>query len=188
MPHYFLMRSPREDYQLCDSKMPTQKNGLERSMLRKGARLNKDQVSEPIIANLRYPDDVMAEMFVVPLMFRDDLVEDLLNFGVDNIDTYECHLIDEKSGKVWKNYKVVNIIGAIDVFDMEASELHPDSPPDVAYLFNNIVIDEKKAKGHHIFRPYGRMTQIMISEDLKQYLENTGKYKHLEFVAPEDFA
>ena len=179
---------PREDYQLCDSKMPAQKNGLEESMLWEGARLNNDQVSEPIIVSLRYPEDVMAEIFLFPLILRDDLIEDILIFGVKNLDTYECQLIDEESGKIWTNYKVCNIVGIRDVIDLDASSLHKDSSSGSAHLFNEIVIDEDKAEGLHIFRPDGRMSQIMVSQELKQHLEETGKYKHLEFIAPEDFA
>ena len=130
----------------------------------------------------------MPEIFTSPLLLREDLLEDILNLGVDNVDAYECHLIDRESGKVWKNYKLCNIIGLIDVFDIDASELHEDSPPEVAFLLNEIVIDENKTNGHHIFRPYGRMSQIMVSEELKNHLESIGKYKHLHYAAPQDFA
>jgi len=32
------------------------------------------------------------------------------------------------------------------------------------------------------------MTELIVSEELKNFLENTGKYPHLEFVAPDEFA
>ena len=168
--------------------MPIQKNGLSQKKLKRGARLKNDEVQEPIIVHLTYPNDVMPEFFEFPLLLRDDLLKDILDFGVDNLDIYGCELIDRESGKVWSNYKVANIIGLVDVFDMHASELHPDSPSEEAYLFNEIVIDQSKADGHHIFRPYGRQSEMMVSEELKNYLESKEKYPHLHFVAPEDFA
>jgi len=81
----------------------------------------------------------------------DELLKDMRDFGVDNIDAYSCVVNDTETGEQFTNYKLCNVIGLIDVFDMEASELHEDSPEDVAYLFNEIVIDEKKARGHIFF-------------------------------------
>ncbi len=187
MTHYFLIETTGDDYQLCEADMPDQKNGLSWDSFYDGARIPGAEVEEPIIVDLDYPEDVMPEFFATPLLLRDDLLQDMLEFGIDNIDTYDCHLVDAKSGKIWTEYKLCNIIGLIDVFDMNASELHEDSPPDDALLFNEIVIDEKKAAGHHIFRPHGRMSEIMVSEALKQHLESKGKYPHMEFVLPENF-
>ncbi|MBN1501819.1 MAG: hypothetical protein JW982_16800 [Spirochaetes bacterium] len=188
MPYYFLMRSPGGDYQLCDTDMPQQKNGLKENRFIKGSKIKSEEIMEPIIINLRYIEDVMPEFFMFPLVFRDDLLADILEFGIENIDSYKCTLLDNISGKIWTEYKVCNIIGMLDVFDMNASKLFVDSPRDDAYLFDEIVINESKALNQHIFRPYGRPSDILISEELKNYLETKSKYINMQFVKPKNFA
>jgi len=97
-------------------------------------------------------------------------------------------LIDGTSGKVWTNYKLCNIIGLLDVFDMQASNLNENSPPEVALLFDDIVINESKAAGHHLFRPYREMSSIVVSQELKEYIEGLDKYNNMEFVHPSEYA
>lgn len=62
--------------------------------------LSELEVEQPIIIALKYPDDVMPEMFESPLIIRDDLLETILDFGVDNVDSYDCHLVNQETGKV----------------------------------------------------------------------------------------
>ena len=188
MSHFFLMERPGGHYQLCDASMNKQDNGLCWGDFIDGAKLRTDQVEEPILVDLRYPEDVMPEIFESPLLISDEFLADLLNFGIDNIDAYECHLIDGESGKVWTNYKLCNIIGLLDVFDMQASTLNDGSSPEVALLFDDIVINESKAAGHHLFRPAGKMSSILVSQELKDYIEGLGKYKNVEFVHPSEYA
>ena len=190
MPYYFVLVES-DKFKLRSIRMNQQPDGTDDDMFDEGARIDRP-VQEPVqlyLEPIAYVDYVnMPILGEVPLVMTDELLKDLRDFGVDNIDAYSCVVNDTETGEQFTNYKLCNVIGLIDVFDMEASELHEDSPPEVAYLFNEIVIDEGKAKGHHLFRPYGRSTELMLSEALKEHLERDGKYPHLEFVAPEDFA
>lgn len=192
MPYYFMLVE-MDRYKLRDIVMPVQADGTGEEEFDEGRRINHS-IQEPIVLHLdpiEFEDEEyinMGAMFKPPLVFRDDLLEDLRKFGVDNIDSYDCILRDPKTNEEWKNYKLCNVIGLIDVFDMEASELHEDSPSEVAYLFNEIVIDDKKGRGHHLFRPYGRMTQLLVSDELKTYLESKEKYQEIGFISPENFA
>jgi hypothetical protein len=192
MKHFFLYIAPNgHDERLVQSDMNKQPSGIKETSFIRGAKIDPELMKDPLIINLdkTQPGCVMPELFEIPLTIRDDLLEDLLDFGIDNIDAYDCILRDHENGKQYTNYKVCNVLGLIDVFDMNKSELHPDSPPETAYLFNKIVVDEERSFGHHLFRPYGRMSQIMVSEDLKNYLEaKKDKYPHLRFSAPENFA
>ncbi len=190
MDHYFLIVD-YEKFKLRTIDMPVQSDGTDWSQFDEGVRI-KGTVQEPIRLELdpiNYSDYVnMPVMTGIPLVMREDLLSDMRAFGVDNIDAYSTILRDTQSGDEWTDYMLCNVIGLLDVFDMSASKLHPDSPPELAYLFNEIVIDENKAKGHHFFRPHGRMSQLLVSEELKNYLESKKKYQHIEYIAPEDFA
>lgn len=190
MGHYFLVVK-YDKFKLRTIDMPVQANGIKWSQFDEGTRI-KEPVNEPIILEfdpIKHSDYVnLPVMTGTPLVMREDLLSDICAFGVDNIDAYSTILRDIKTGDEWKNYKLCNVIGLLNVFDMSASKLHPDSPPELAYLFNEIVIDENKAKGHHLFRPYGRMSKLLVSEELKGHLESKQKYRHIEYIAPEDFA
>jgi len=190
MTHYFL-HVASDKFKLRSIRLKRQPDGTNSGMFDEGARIDQP-VQEPVQLHLdpiTYVDYVnMPVLGEVPLVMTDALLKDLRDFGVDNIDAYNCVVNDTETGEQFTNYKLCNVIGLIDVFDMAASELHEDSPPEVAYLFNEIVIDESKAKGHHLFRPYGRMSELLVSEALKKHLERDAKYPHLQFIAPEDFA
>lgn len=190
MKHYFLTVA-QDEYEMRGIIMSKQADGTHRGEFDEGVRVSHP-VQVPIEIELEIPDYPeyinIPCMWQIPLVLRGDLLKDMRDFGVDNIDAYQAIIRDPRGGDVLANYFLCNVIGLVDVFDMQASELHPDSPPEVAYLFNKIVIDEKKAEGHHFFRPYGRMSQLLVSEALKTYLESKNTYPELEFSEPEDFA
>jgi len=61
-------------YQLCDASMRKQNNGLSWGDFIDGAKLRTEQVEEPILVDLRYPEDVMPELFESPLLISDELL------------------------------------------------------------------------------------------------------------------
>ena len=152
MTHYFMIVN-EDEFKTRDITMRKQADGTDRGEFNEGVRVSHP-VQEPIEIELDIPDYPeyinIPCMWQIPLVLREDLLKDMQDFGVDNIDAYQAVIRDPQGDEALTNYFLCNVIGLIDVFDMQASELHPDSPPEVAYLFNKIVIDEKKAKGHHM--------------------------------------
>ncbi len=150
MTHYFLIMDLDKDY-LTGISMRRQANGFSRGRLTDGVKIDPSEVEQPLIAKLKDPEDKMPEMFEVPLVMRPDLLQDIRDFGIDNIQTFKTLLRSEDGKTEIRDYIAVNVIGLVDVFDLQNSERHESSPYDTAYLFNSIVIKKDAAKNHHLF-------------------------------------
>ncbi len=190
MNFYFLSKSilPGDDLWANSGMNEQESTGLYENDFIGGISLRDRAMELPIRIEIESKNAIMPGVFFFPFTLREDLVADLLEFGLDNLEFYDAILVDDAMNKTWTNFKVCNVVGLVDVFDMQKSELHPDSPPDGAYLFNEIVINKDNAAGHHIFRPYGRESEVMVSEALKNYLESKGKYDFFKYIPPERFA
>jgi hypothetical protein len=188
MNYFFLSRRRLQNDEWADSGMNRQSNGLRQNDFIKGVSLAAREMELPIRIDISSKNCIIPGVYYFPFTLREDLIADILDFGVTNLELYDAILVDDAMNQTWDNYKVCNLVGLIDLFDLQKSELHEDSPPDGPYLLNEIAINENKALEHHIFRPYGRQSQVMVSEALKNHLESKGKYDFLSFIPPEDFA
>lgn len=147
-------------------------------------------VSEPAlpIAIETFGKGLLPPAFVVPaLVVRKDFAEALRAVGVDNIDYYPAVLHDPGSAKQWDNYLVGNVLGLMDVIDMNKSVVEPDSPPGTAMLFETMVVDEGKCRGEKLFRLAQKPSRILVSEEVRDYILGRG-FRHVTFIPPEDFA
>ncbi len=190
MNYFFLSRRQvqGDEAQWAKSEMREQDNGLDDCDFIDGTSLSDREMTLPIHVEIDSKNRVVPGLLYYPFTLRIDLIADILEFGVNNLELYDAILVDEARNQTWDDFKVCNIIGLLDIFDLQKSELHENSPSDSPYLFNEIVIGENKAVEHHIFRPYGRQSKVMVSEALKNHLESKGKYDFLSFIPPEDFA
>jgi len=123
----------------------------------------------------------------IPL-FRNDFIDALQKGGVDNLDLYDAVIIDPDDGKRHTTHKAVNIIGALSVADMGKSEatVHPGGPV-IDVDFDNLVVDEKKARGALMFRLAESVNAILVHERLRDHLIASG-FTDLEFLEPSDVA
>lgn len=122
MEYYLIMQAPGVGYELAVATMPCQANGFESSQLYSGRALPAGSLQEPVVVDLEFSDDPLPEFFEHPLIMRDDLIADLRAFGVSNMEVFDCHLVDQQAGRTWFHYKVVNIIGLVDVDVAQAVE------------------------------------------------------------------
>ncbi|ACR10753.1 conserved hypothetical protein [Teredinibacter turnerae T7901] len=114
------------------------------------------------------------EGFSCPL-FRDDLLEILYACGVDNFDVYSAEILDPDSGKVYKNYKAVNIIGAVAAADMEKSEyVLSDGIPLIDVPFDKLVLRKDEIQDLLIFRLAENLTTILVHESIRNVLLDKG--------------
>jgi len=122
------------------------------------------------------------------VLMRDDLIEAMETFGVDNLDTYAVNLTDPDDGSVRTDYKAVNIIGLIRAADMNKSTatVHNNIPL-VDVSFDKIVLQEEKIQDFLLFRMAENMMTILIHEHLRDYLLEKGfddiEYYQLDEVA-----
>jgi hypothetical protein len=108
-----------------------------------------------------------------PPLMRDDLIEALREAGVENLELFPAEIEDPGTGDVATNYKAFNIIGLVACSDMDTSEFM-DSPEDIDMIdvdFSELVIDESKAQGLHLFRLAECCSAIVISETVRNKIE-----------------
>ncbi|HEY7187849.1 MAG TPA: DUF1629 domain-containing protein [Vicinamibacterales bacterium] len=122
-------------------------------------------------------------------LFRDDLVEAMRAFGVDNLQTFNAALTDPEDGQTHTNYKAVNIIGVIAAADMAQSEatVHAGGPI-IDVDFDSLVIDESKTRGFSIFRLAESTNALLVSERLRDYLVSRNFGDDIAFYDPKEVA
>jgi len=126
----------------------------------------------------------------VTLMSK-ELVDALHSAGVDNLDTYPVIIHSETGHPDCYDYLAVNIIGVIAAADMDQSEYDDDDDDDDDFdglfdvTFDSIVIDEKKAKGHLLFRMAESVSTVIIHEKIVNVLKEQGGFG-LTFTEPEN--
>jgi hypothetical protein len=121
-------------------------------------------------------------------LFRDDLIDAMRSFGVDNLQTFNVALQDPDNGQTYTNYKAVNVLGLISAADMAQSEatVHPGGPI-IDVDFDSLVIDESKTKGALIFRLAESTNALLVSERLRDFLLSR-KFDDIDFFDPKDVA
>ncbi len=133
-------------------------------------------------------DGIMMPMFNRGiLVFQDDLIHAMYRAGVDNLDCYDCELIDPVADKRYKNYKAVNIIGLVAAADLAKSDFSaPSGVPLIDTDFDSVAIDDEKAMGLLMFRMAECLSAIVIHEKVKQEIEKAD-IPYLDFVKPDNW-
>lgn len=125
----------------------------------------------------------LAEIFLdtVPL-FREDVIDSLIEIGVDNLETCPAILKDPNKEKfILKNYQAVNIIGTIRGADLENSDYSDKTGTGlIATGFRKLIIDEKKTYGSLFFRLAEALSSIIVHQKVKEHIESK-KFRYLQF-------
>jgi len=113
---------------------------------------------------------IMPDLFLVHLpMFSDRMLEVLDAEGVENIVRYRVELV-APGGRVFTNYKAVNIVGAVSCADRKRSKFFGDSEPPLMEP-EKLVIDARRAAGRKLFRLGESSDFILMTEPIKRALE-----------------
>lgn len=122
-----------------------------------------------------------------PPLFHKDLVKALRECGVANLEAYEVHITDRKTGKMCTDYLAINLVGLVKAADMGRSkaDAHGEDRP-IDTDFDSVTIDEWAAKGHKMFRLAESVNAIVIHRSVKEYLEMKGGFD-LTFTEPENW-
>jgi hypothetical protein len=95
--------------------------------------------------------------------------------GVDNVDYYPAEIVDEATGRVYRDYYAANIIGIISCLDKEKSVYVPMvGIPDAVLEFKEMHLDYSKVHGARLFRLYEKPSVIVLHESIKQALDAAG--------------
>ncbi len=115
------------------------------------------------------------------------LYDALIEFGINNIQSFPVNLLNKQSDETIVNYRLVNIIGLLDCLDFDKSKTK-DWPSGRGFDFLSMVIDENKVNNLAIFRLKDDPTKVIINEDLKHYLESKKLTTGIKFIATEDYS
>lgn len=139
-----------------------------------GVMYNGEQPPQPLVCNLDPKcGDTLRDVYLSDLpLFSNRMIEVLENNGVSNLQLFEGGVRTPK-GVEHLNYKAVNIVGLISCANMEASQYSAGSEPPLMN-FQNLVIDESRIGGHDIFRLHESSLCILVSEKLKEAIEEAG--------------
>ncbi len=133
------------------------------------------------------PEDVLVPMFNEGvLVLRDDVIAGMKDAGVDDLQTFNAVLHDNRNGEDVHGYKVVNIIGVVAAADMAASDATVHGTPLVDVDFDSVTIDAAKARDLSIFRLAECVSGIVIHERVKKRLEALG-IAGLSFIDPAEW-
>lgn len=122
-------------------------------------------------------------------LFRDDLVAALKDCGVNNIQVFDALVHDPETGEDLRNYKAVNIIGAVAAADMAKSDAIVHSGPALFDVeFDKLVIDPTRARNLPMFRLAEATGTILVHERVRDCLIKKGFDKDLEFFEPGEVA
>lgn len=129
-----------------------------------------------------HPADTSMSDFIAPYMnqcgchfFRDDLIAALESFGVDNLDKYPVSIADPDDGKVYTNFKAVNIVGVVSAADMKKSEYElRNGLPSMDVAFDELVLKEDDVRGRLMFRLAENLTAVLVHESVRGCLLDKG--------------
>jgi hypothetical protein len=134
-------------------------------------------VPEPLEIEID-PDEpgLPQEMYELEaLIMSDRLLRALQEIGVDNLQPYRARLVGPESGRVFENYHLVNVVGAVLCADLERSEYDPPpGSPTISVAFDRLVIDEARTGGTLLFRLGESLSKILVHEKVKRHLESRG--------------
>ena len=108
----------------------------------------------------------------VPII-RQDLLQALLDAGVDNLQLFDAVVRDPVTGAEHTNYRAFNVVGVVMAADMGKSELmHEDTLTGVDRDFAHLVLDEGRIRsGLLLFRLAEATNAIVVHEKIKDMIE-----------------
>lgn len=123
-------------------------------------------------------------------LYSDELKEALEEQGVDNVNYYPIRLRDQNTGMTEGGYWLVNIIGLYDCIDLQKSKIKRSASDldENDFEILSLAIDKKKTNGAKIFRLYNHPTLVIISEELKQFFDETDMLVGVELLQTEDYS
>jgi hypothetical protein len=140
-----------------------------------------------VTLNPEFPGLMMPMFDSGILLFSERMIKALTESGVDNLDLYDAVIRDVATGKSYREYKAVNIIGLVSCADLSRSDYTaPSGSPLIDTDFDSLAIDETKAGGLLLFRLAECITAILVHEKIRRDLERQA-IPYLDFYEPSDW-
>lgn len=129
--------------------------------------------------DVRYGSGVPTDDLVIfknrCLIHSHRLIKVLHDVGVDNIDYYPLHVINEMTGEVHQSYQAANILDVIFCIDKEKSDLYiDDENPYNLWFIDRLALLEERLGDSRCFRLGERLSTVIVHRDVKEAIEAAG--------------
>ncbi len=135
------------------------------------------------------PEQFITDYIVVygfkGLLFSEKLLSVFEMLKVKNIQYSRVELINSDTKQI-NEYCLVNVVGRFNIIDYETSEVELDDDGDIQFIDSLAFIDTSKMTLPPIFRLSSFLPLVIVSNEIKQSLEDHG-ITGLKFYKPEDF-
>ena len=134
-----------------------------------------DDFEEPLVCQLlgEFSNGVMSTFYMSPAIIgTKQFYQDLLDCGVDNIQTKQVVINDVVNNRKIEDYLLLNIIGRVSCADMDESEY--ENIGEDMNVINKLVIDPARAKDLNLFLVHEDTDCIVINDKVYDCLASKG--------------
>jgi hypothetical protein len=138
-----------------------------------GARINL-VVPNPVVFELnpRYPGKLCPMYESTIVLMSNALIGVLHAAGVDNLECFPARIRDSSRAQDIEDYKAVNVVGLIACADMTHSSYDPpEDGEDIPMMFDELCIDDAKARGALFFRLYEAPSAMVVHQKVREAVE-----------------
>jgi hypothetical protein len=120
-----------------------------------------------------YPGELLPMYKSAAPLMRDNLLDVLSSCGVTNLQLFDAILTDPRAGDEHRDYKAVNVIGAVKAADLAASKLMPTSNSTLIDAdFDRLAFRQGIPGDLLIFRLAESVNAIVVNELIKTSVES----------------
>lgn len=134
------------------------------------------EVAEPIEFEIDLDSEGrrMPTFFTTPaFLVKNSFYQDLLSFGVDNLQAYRATITNTETGECWNDYRVLNVVGLIECADVSASDVSRLGPD--LLFFNSVTVDKDALPGDLlVFRLGEDPTKIIVADRTVTAIQDKG--------------
>ena len=158
------------------SEEPDMEDGMDNWI---GGERLPGKVVEPLVFSIEDEDEgnLLPVFFgAIPLM-QAEVVNALLECGVDNLETFDAVIREVDSGREHRGYRAVNIVGLVGASDPDASDgVDIGTVKDglKTVFFRRLVLDESKIRGLLMFRLAESLSKVVVHEKVRSHLIERG--------------
>ena len=122
------------------------------------------------------PDELMVDNIPAygcrGLLINSEVKAVFDGLNLDNIQYFDARLINQDTQEILQPYWIANIIGKVACVDHDQSELEYYNDGQIRFIDKLVLIPTKSTKYGHIFRLAEFLPVIIISETLKNFVED----------------
>lgn len=121
------------------------------------------------------------------LVLSNKVCQLLESLKISNFQRFPLTIFDTEKKEIAGGYSIVNVIGVVDCVDQDVSDLEYYDDGDIEFIDKLVLKEENIPEGADIFRLARRTTLVIVSQKLKDAIEQAAMTGFV-FYKPEDYA